>query len=98
MFKLPKPHTQTSNKHKSSTFVKFCQIIRKCEIHFFLFQSGGDDDPMSDNDLSRDGDSTDGDAMSRVPATDIDQETMETLRQQVNTTKIVNVNEREAAL
>ena len=53
---------------------------------------------MSDNDLSRDGDSTDGDAMSRVPATDIDQETMETLRQQVNTTKIVNVNEREAAL
>jgi hypothetical protein len=66
----------------------------------FLFQSGGDDDPMSDNDLSRDGDSTDGDAMSRVPATDIDQETMETLRQQVNKTtkKIVNGNEKEAAL
>jgi hypothetical protein len=52
---------------------------------------------MSDNDLSRDGDSTDGDAMSRVPATDIDQETMETLRQQVNKTKkkIVIDNERE---
>ncbi len=80
-------------------FVKFCQIIWKYEIHFFLFQSGGDDDPMSDNDLSRDGDSTDGDAMSRVPATDIDQETMETLRQQVKTTNFfVIVNEREAAL
>jgi hypothetical protein len=65
----------------------------------FLFQSGGDDDPMSDNDLSRDGDSTDGDAMSRVPATDIDQETMETLRQQVNTTNFfVIVNERETTL
>ena len=51
--------------------------------NFFNFQSGGDDDPMSDNDMSRDGDSNDGDAMSRVPATDIDQETMETLRQQV---------------
>jgi len=39
---------------------------------------------MSDNDMSRDGDSNDGDAMSRVPATDIDQETMETLRQQAS--------------
>jgi len=38
---------------------------------------------MSDNDFSRDGDSTDGDALSRVPASDIDQETMEKLRQQV---------------
>ena len=54
----------------------------KCLL--FKFQSGGDDDMMSDNDLSRDGDSTDGDAMSRVPASDIDQETMETLRQQVH--------------
>ena len=50
----------------------------------YFFQSGGDDDPMSDNDMSRDGDSNDGDAMSRVPATDIDQETMETLRQQAS--------------
>ena len=52
---------------------------------------------MSDNDLSRDGDSNDGDAMSRVPATDIDQETMETLRQQVfsffvATTILVNIH------
>ena len=84
MFKLPKPHTQTSNKHKSSMSVK---SFENNEQMIYLFQSGGDDDPMSDNDLSRDGDSTDGDAMSRVPATDIDQETMETLRQQVNTTK-----------
>jgi hypothetical protein len=56
-------------------------------------QSVGDDDPMSDNDFSRDGDSTDGDALSRVPASDIDQETMEKLRQQVGDYKDATPNE-----
>ena len=46
---------------------------------------------MSDNDMSRDGDSNDGDAMSRVPATDIDQETMETLRQQASGRHFIEV-------
>eukprot|EP00093_Oithona_nana_P002776 02776.XXX_84921_81597_1 [CDS] Oithona nana genome sequencing. len=44
--------------------------------------SGGDDEPMSDNELSRDGESPD--ALSRVPPTDVDPETLEKLKQQVN--------------
>ena len=44
--------------------------------------SGGDDEPMSDNEMSRDGDSPD--ALSRVPPTDIDPETLEKLKQQVS--------------
>ena len=36
---------------------------------------------MSDNEFSRDGDSPD--ALSRVPPTDVDPETLEKLRQQV---------------
>lgn len=43
-------------------------------------QSGGDDEPMSDNELSRDGDSPD--ALARVPPTDVDPDTLEKLRQQ----------------
>ena len=39
---------------------------------------------MSDNDFSRDGDSPD--ALSRVPPTDVDSETLEKLRQQVCST------------
>ena len=38
---------------------------------------------MSENELSRDGDSNDADTMSRVPPTDVDPETLEKLRQQV---------------
>ena len=48
-----------------------------------LQSSGGDDEPMSDNEMSRDGDSPD--ALSRVPPTDIDPETLEKLKQQVST-------------
>lgn len=43
-------------------------------------QSGGEDEAMSDNEFSRDGDSPD--ALSRVPPTDVDPETLEKLRQQ----------------
>jgi hypothetical protein len=46
-----------------------------------LFQSGGDDDVVSDDNLSRDGDSPD--TLSRVPASDVDPETLEKLRRQV---------------
>ena len=46
-----------------------------------FFQSGGEDEAMSDNEFSRDGDSPD--ALSRVPPTDVDPETLEKLRQQV---------------
>ncbi len=46
-----------------------------------LQSSGGDDEPMSDNEMSRDGDSPD--ALSRVPATDVDPDTLEKLKQQV---------------
>ena len=48
--------------------------------HFFQ-SSGGDDEPMSDNEMSRDGDSPD--ALSRVPPTDVDPDTLEKLKQQV---------------
>ena len=48
----------------------------------FFFQSGGDDEPMSDNDaMSREGDSPI-DALSRVPAGDVDPETLDKLRRQ----------------
>ena len=49
--------------------------------------SEGDDEPMSDNEMSRDGDSPD--ALSRVPPTDIDPETLEKLKQQVSTYSII---------
>ena len=52
-------------------------------VSFNILQSsGGDDEPMSDNEMSRDGDSPD--ALSRVPPTDIDPETLEKLKQQVS--------------
>ena len=52
-------------------------------VFFIILQSsGGDDEPMSDNEMSRDGDSPD--ALSRVPPTDIDPETLEKLKQQVS--------------
>ena len=51
-------------------------------LYFLNFQSGGEDEQMSDNDFSRDGDSPDG--LSRVPPTDVDPETLEKLRQQVS--------------
>ena len=57
-------------------FINFCLLL------FFLQSSGGDDEPMSDNEMSRDGDSPD--ALSRVPPTDIDPETLEKLKQQVS--------------
>ena len=47
----------------------------------FLQSSGGDDEAMSDNEMSRDGDSPN--ALSRVPATDIDPDTLEKLKKQV---------------
>ena len=53
----------------------------------FQFQSGGDDDPMSDADInSRDGDddASPVDALARVPEGDMDQETMEKFRRQVS--------------
>ena len=54
--------------------------VYQVHIHMF-FQSGGEDEAMSDNEFSRDGDSPD--ALSRVPPTDVDPETLEKLRQQV---------------
>merc|ERR1712018_280421 len=42
--------------------------------------SGGDEEPMSDTEMSRDGDSPD--ALSRVPPTDVDPDTLEKLKQQ----------------
>ena len=50
-------------------------------LNSFLQSSGGDDEPMSDNEMSRDGDSPD--ALSRVPPTDVDPDTLEKLKQQV---------------
>ena len=49
---------------------------------FIILQSSGGDE-ISDNEMSRDGDSPD--ALSRVPPTDIDPETLEKLKQQVST-------------
>ena len=50
-------------------------------------QSGGEDDPMSDNEYnSRDGDSpeaADAESLSRVPPGDVDTDALEKLRQQV---------------
>ena len=49
------------------------------EICKFTFQSsGGDDEPMSDNEMPESPD-----ALSRVPPTDVDPETLEKLKQQV---------------
>lgn len=51
-------------------------------LSLFLFtQSGGDDEPMSDNEMSRDGESPDG--LARIPPSDVDPETFEQLRRQV---------------
>ena len=51
----------------------------------FFFQSGGDDEPMSDNDaMSREGDSPPVDALARVPAGDVDPETLDKLRRQAS--------------
>ena len=47
----------------------------------FFQSSGGDEEPMSDTEMSRDGDSPD--ALSRVPPTDVDPDTLEKLKQQV---------------
>ena len=50
-----------------------------------VFQSGGDDEPMSDNDaMSREGDSPPVDALARVPAGDVDPETLDKLRRQAS--------------
>ena len=65
--------------------------VFKC---FLLFQSGGDDEPMSDNDvLSREGDSPD--ALARVPASDVDPETLDKLRRQVRKIKLREFINRE---
>ena len=49
---------------------------------FQFLKSGGEDEPMSDNEFSRDGDSPD--ALSRVPPSDVDPETLQKLREQVS--------------
>ena len=46
------------------------------------FQSGDEDQVMSDNEYSRDGDSPD--ALARVPASDVDPETLDKLRRQAS--------------
>ena len=60
----------------SQILIIFIKFTLKC-----FFQSGGEDEAMSDNEFSRDGDSPD--ALSRVPPSDVDPETLEKLRQQV---------------
>ena len=62
--------------YNRQTLIIFIKLTLKC-----FFQSGGEDEAMSDNEFSRDGDSPD--ALSRVPPTDVDPETLEKLRQQV---------------
>ena len=42
---------------------------------------------MSDNEFSRDGDSPD--ALSRVPPSDVDSETLQKLREQVSLKKLI---------
>ena len=57
------------------------------KLSLFCIQSGGDDDPMSDPDLNSRGEEDDGDSldtMARIPTGDIDPETLEKLRRQVN--------------
>lgn len=53
---------------------------RSIQSKLISFQSG-DDEPMSDNEFSRDGDSPD--VMARVPESDVDPETLDKLRRQV---------------
>ena len=54
---------------------------------FLFLKSGGEDEPMSDNEFSRDGDSPD--ALSRVPPSDVDSETLQKLREQVSLNKLI---------
>ena len=57
----------------------------ECLLSVSFFQSGGDDEPMSDNDaMSREGDSPPVDALARVPAGDVDPETLDKLRRQAS--------------
>ena len=47
---------------------------------------------MSDNEFSRDGDSPD--ALSRVPPSDVDSETLQKLREQVSFMKMIQNSDR----
>jgi len=55
-------------------------LVRPTRLDQRIQSSGGDDEAMSDNEMSRDGDSPN--ALSRVPATDIDPDTLEKLKKQ----------------
>ena len=57
-------------------------LVIKSNFYFLFLKSGGEDEPMSDNEFSRDGDSPD--ALSRVPPSDVDPETLQKLREQVS--------------
>ena len=61
-------------------------LLHSLNVFFLSFsQSGGDDEPMSDNDaMSREGDSPPVDALARVPAGDVDPETLDKLRRQAS--------------
>ena len=72
---LMKYYVQNTSVHNIQTLIIFIKVT------LIFFQSGGEDEAMSDNEFSRDGDSPD--ALSRVPPTDVDPETLEKLRQQV---------------